>query len=361
MTKTIYDVAKRAGVGIGTVSRAINNSPQIRPETKKRVLDAVQTIGYVPHTMARRLARRRTNILAAIMPFNSGHFYQELLRGMQQRLSTYNYDLILYYAEDPAKKNIFLSGILQERRCDGVLIVSMDIEPKHIEEFNSANLPLILVDRAQEGVDSIQVENREGAFIATKFLIDIGHRSIGIITGHSKSTPAIQRVMGFKKALSESKLPFQASLLVSADMIGGDTEFHQNDGFNEAVGFAATTRLLNQTEGQLTAIFASADIQAVGAIKAVEKAGLKVPDDISIIGFDDIELAAYLSITTMQQPMFEIGRQSVDLAMSKIEKKVSTIQQIKLTTKLIERGTTRFTAPPQIPAQKKRVKCLAPA
>jgi DNA-binding LacI/PurR family transcriptional regulator len=340
MAVTIYDVAKEAGVGIGTVSRAINNSSRIRPETKQRVLEVVQRLGYSPHAMAQRLARRRTGILAAIMPFYTGHFYQELLRGIQRTLFRHEYDLIIYHAESTNNIEAFLDNCLQEKRCDGVLVISMDIPEAYVEKFANSKLPIVLVDRANEDLDSIQVENEEGALIATKHLLSLGHLRIAMISGHEEAEPAKQRRIGYEKALKKAGLAFNPGFHVSADMLNNNDEICLNDGFNETVGYAAMERLLKMGEDRPTAVFASADIQAVGAIRAAEAAGLRVPEDIAIIGFDGIELAAYLSLTTMQQPMYEMGRLAIVRIMHKIESKDTDVKHIRLSTQLIERGTT---------------------
>lgn len=346
MAKTIYDVAKKAGVGIGTVSRAINNSPQIKPATKQKVLDAIQTLGYSPHSMAQRLAKRRTGIMATIMPFHTGHFYQALLRGIQQNLQKHSYDLLVQYVDKTNTQNRFLDSVLQEKRCDGVLMISMKVGDSYVKKFANTKLPLVLVDRAHSAVDSIHVENKKGAFQAVNYLVALGHRRIGMISGHRDNPPANRRSAGYNSALKKAGIEYRTEHDISADELSDDEKYHFNDGFNEDVGFVAMHKFLSMGENRPTAVFASADIQAIGAIKAAQAAGARIPDDISIIGFDDIELASYLSLTTMQQPMYEMGLLAVDLIMNKIEKKTTEIEQIKLSTKLVERGTT---APPKAP------------
>lgn len=344
MAVTIYDVARKAGVGIGTVSRAINNSPQIKPETKERILAAIEELGYSPHTMAQRLARRHTGILAAVMPFYTGHFYQELLRGIQRSLSKYEYDLIIYFVDRQNKLNVYLDRTLKEKRCDGVLVISMDVPVEYIQRFAAAKLPLIVLDRWQSGVDCVHVENEEGAYQATRYLISLGHRRIAMISGNQESKPTRQRRRGYERALRSAHIAVDEGLFISADMVAGEDSVLLNDGFNAEAGRKAMERLLRLQDGAPTAIFASSDILAVGAMKAAQEAGCRIPEDVQIIGFDDIELAGYLSLTTMKQPMHEMGKLAIERIMEKIETKSDEIKQICLKTELVERTTARRTA-----------------
>ena len=340
MAVTIYDVAKLAKVGIGTVSRAINNSPQIRPQTKKIVLNAIKELGYTPHAIAQGLARKKTGILAAIMPFYTGHFYHELLRGIMKSLGKNEYDLILYYVDRLEMKNNFLNRTIQERRCDGVLTFSMEISDEYADKFIHAKVPLIIVDRAHEKVDCIQVKNREGAYIATKHVIDLNHKNIVMISGHKDSAPGKERYNGFVRAMKNAGLPVDAHSFISADKLDQPELVQQNDGFNQQTGEAAMHEIMKIQYNKPTAIFAGSDILAIGAMKAAREAGKSIPHDYSIIGFDDIELASYLSLTTMQQPMYEIGQMAVERMMEKIDNKESPVRLVNLSPKLVQRATT---------------------
>ncbi len=340
MAVTIYDVAKKAGVGIGTVSRAINDSPQIRPETKQRVMDAIRELGYSPHSMAKRLARRKIGILAAIMPFYTGHFYQELLRGIQKSLAQFEYDLLVYYVDKADKLTAFLDRTLKEKRCDGVMVISMDVPEDYVEKFTNARLPVVVVDRAHKKLDSVQVQNEDGAYMATHYLIQLGHRRIAMIAGNRWSLPARQRHQGYLRALQEVGIPAKPDYYVTADGLSRDAAVQANDGFNEIAGKLAMEHLLAMPAERPTAIFAASDILAIGAIQAIRQAGLSVPEDMAVIGFDDIELAKYLSLTTVQQPMFEMGRLAVETVMEKIEGRMEEVKHILLSTRLVERGST---------------------
>ena len=312
MSVTIYDVARRAGVGIGTVSRAINDSDLIAPQTKERVLAVARELGYRPHASARGLARKKTNTIGVIVPFFTGYFFVELLRGIQQAVSEYQYDLILYSVDEINKKDTFLGKTLEQRKVDGVLLISLEISDTDAQKFLQSQLPIVLVDSYHPKLDSITVENRQGAYVATQHLIRLGHKKIGMIDGHLKSSPARVRLEGYKGALEDYHIEFNEEYLIVSDFISGE------DGFNQEAGYEAMSRLLNSDNDYPTGLFISSDIQAVGAMKAVREKGLSIPDDIAIVGFDDIELAQYVGLTTMRQPMFEMGKLAVDRLFNRI-------------------------------------------
>lgn len=328
MPITIYDVAKRAGVGIGTVSRVLNNSPQISPKTREKVLKVIKDLKYQPHAMAQGLARKRTNSLACIVPSFTGYFYLELINGIQQALSRHGFDLILYSVGKMEKEKDLLKRTLRERKVDGVLLASMPISDDYAKKFTQARFPIVLVDSFHDDLDSITIENREGAFIATKHLIDLGHTRIGMINGSLNSIPAKIRLEGFKAALAENSIPFE-NTLVRTVQPSDDKELNHNHGFNKKAGYEAMISLLNLQESRPTAVFISSDIQAAGALKAIREQHLLVPDDIAIIGFDGIELSEYLGLTTMKQPMFEMGVIAVDRLIEKILNPESCENKIK--------------------------------
>lgn len=338
MSVTIYDVARKAGVGIGTVSRVINNSPQISPSTREKVLKVIKELKYQPSAMAQGLARKRTNIIACIVPFFTGYFYFELLNGVQQALSNYGYDLILYSIDKLEKKEEILKRTIRERKVDGVLLISMPIPDKLVFKFRESKLPIVLVDSYHDALDSIIIENKEGAFIATEYLINLGHKRIGMINGCLSSVPAINRLEGFKAALDKYKIVYNDTLIINVGL-NGDPEVLHNDGFNKKAGYKAMTQLLALNENRPTAVFISSDIQATGAIKAIQERGLKIPTDITIVGFDDIELSEYLGLTTVHQPMYEMGKLAVERLMAKITGKDSDNFKTVFSTKLVIRET----------------------
>jgi DNA-binding LacI/PurR family transcriptional regulator len=323
-------------VGIGTVSRVLNQSQRLAPETRARVLQAISDLNYQPHAFAQGLARKKTFAIAAIVPFFTGYFYVEILKGIQHAVSKHKYDLVLYSVDDLKNTDAYIRRALHERRVDGVLLISLDIPEKYSEKFQGRKLPLVLVDASHPAHDSITVNNKDGAYRAVRHLLDLGHRSIAIINGHLESVPARERLAGYQKALVEAGIRLEKNMMLSSDELEGDTAI-LNDGFNKEAGYLAMHRLLKRESVPPTAVFMASDIQAVGAIKALREAGLHIPDDIAIVGFDDIELAEYIGLTTVKQPMFKMGQQAVELLLKLIDYPDAEHSHLRIETELVIR------------------------
>lgn len=317
MAITIYDVAKKAGVGIGTVSRALNNSDKILPETKARILRIAKELNYKPHALAQSLARRKTGTVAVIVPFFLTYFFVEVLKGIQKELTKHKYDLILYSVDHRKRINNFLDRTLEEKRVDGVIFCSMSMPDEYAQKFMQSPMPIVLVDSVHQQLDSIVVENEAGAYRATCQLIKSGHKKIGIINGHMASGPAKMRYKGFRRALEDNGIEVNKNFIIFSEI---PDESH---GFNREVGFNGMMRLLENCSELPTAIFAASDIQAIGAIQALEKQHLKVPRDMALVGFDDIEFAELFDLTTMRQPMLEMGQLGVKRLMRRINGQVN--------------------------------------
>jgi len=312
MAVTIYDIAEKAGVGIATVSRVINNSPHISVQTKEKVQNVISELGYRPYTMARGLARKKTYTFAVIVPTFTSYFFMEVLRGVQREVTREHYDMILYSVDHKEKTDLFLSKVLQEKRVDGVLLISLQISELQANKFIRSQFPIVLVDSEHPSLDSITVKNREGAFTATEHLISLGHMRIGMIDAQLKSSPAQIRLHGYKDALKKNDIAFNEKFLMISDQVAGQ------HGFNRESGYSAMKNLLQLGSERPTAVITSSDIQAAGAVQAIQEEGLHIPDDISIIGFDDIEIAEYLELTTMRQPMFQLGQLGVSRLLERI-------------------------------------------
>ena len=317
MGVTIYDVAKKAKVGIGTVSRVINDSPHISPKTKDKVLKVIRELKYQPHAMAQGLASKRSNSIACIVPDFTSYFFVELLRGIQQEISKHGYDLMLYCVDELDKKEIFLRRALREKKVDGVLVLSIPMEEKDIERFLQSKVPIVLVDSYHPKVDSITVENEKGAYIGTSHLIEMGHKKVAIITGEQDSFPVKQRISGYKKKKKKYNIPFNEKYLITADSFD-KPDLLLNHGFNKIAGYISMQKMLKLGDQRPTAAFVASDIQAIGALRAISEHGLTIPDDMAIVGFDDIELSEWVELTTMSQPKCEIGRIAVNQIIDKI-------------------------------------------
>ena len=312
---TIYDIAKAAHVGIGTVSRVLNNHPNVSLSTRTRVLTIANRLNWQPHPYARGLARQKTNSILAVVPFFSTYFFVEVLRGVQSKLGEMEYDLILYGINDPHHVDEMLKKNSLRMRVDGVLFLSMAIPDKFVEQYSRLKIPVVLVDTKQKDLDSVYVENVKGAHTAAEHLISLGHKRIAMLNASMRSQPAQERLEGFKQAMNDAGIEIDPRLTVSSTST-------VLDGFTRETGYELMKQLLSLGPQKPTAVLVSSDIQASGALWAIEESGLRCPEDVAIVGFDDIELASHLRLTTMRQPMFDMGV----LAARKIEERINGSQ-----------------------------------
>lgn len=299
-------------MGIGTVSRVLNNHPNVSLSTRTRVLTVANRLNWQPHPYARGLARQKTNSILAVVPFYSTYFFVELLRGVQSKMGELEHDLILYGINDPHHVEELLRKDSLRMRVDGVLFMSMALPDKLVEQYERLKVPVVLVDTKRKGLDSVYVENVKGAHTAANHLISLGHKRIGMLNASLRSQPVRERVAGFKDAMKVAGIEVDPKLMVASTST-------VLDGFTRESGYELMKELLGLGTDRPTAVLVSSDIQAAGALWAAEEAGLRCPEDIAIVGFDDIELAAHLRLTTMRQPMFEMGV----LAARKLEERIN--------------------------------------
>ncbi len=297
---TIYDIAREAGVGIGTISRVLNNHPSVTPETRSKVIEVAKRLSYQPHTYARRLARQHSETISAVIPFFTNYFFMEVLRGVQDKVAELGYDLVLYGVDRAEQVESYTAKALQRGKVDGILFFSMKIPDKVRLRLKESNLPVGLVDTLSPDFDSISVANAEGAYTATTHLIELGHTTIGMVNAQPASTPAVERLEGYRRALQSQGIAFSESLVRSGKNM-------KQDGFNRDSGYEAMLEFVKMGSEMPKAFFVSSDIQALGAIAALNENGLRVPEDVALVGFDDIELARHMKLTTMRQPMFQMG------------------------------------------------------
>lgn len=335
MPVTIYDIAKKASVGVGTVSRVLNNHPNVSSKTRERVLKVAHELNYQPHAFAQGLARKKTNTIAAIIPFFTNYFFLEVLQGIQDKMLTLGYDMMLYglNENDPEQIENYLLRATQKGRADGVMLFSLRLPETLGEKYKHINQPMVLVDCYHPDFDSITVDNKAGAYAATKHLIDVGHTRIGMINANPISPPAQHRFAGYKTALLENGLPYNDKLCKSSKIM-------KYDGFSREAGYVSMIEMLDLPAGERpTAIFVSSDVQAMGALSAMKDHNLKAPDDIAIVGYDDIEIAQHIGLTTVGQPMYEMGVLSVGRMLDRLANRNGSVTHTSFTPKLIIRET----------------------
>lgn len=332
MAVTIYDIAREAKVGIGTVSRVLNNSPKVTDGTREKVLSVAKKLNYQPHAFAQALARKRSNTLSAIIPFFTNYFFIEVLQGAQETLVSLGYDLIIHGVNSREQMEEYLSKSLKKGRVDGTLIFSLELSDSVAKEFLEKNIPLVLVDTQHPKFTSISVDNFEGVRIATEHLINLGHKKIGMITANLKSVPAKERLIGFKQVMQKNNLSINDRFILSSSQT-------KNDGFSREAGYESMKQMLQQNSELPTAIFVSSDIQAIGVLAALREHNISVPHDIALVSFDDIELSKYFGLTTMRQPMYKMGELAVHKAIQLIENPGTVLSSETFTPSLIVRGT----------------------
>lgn len=295
---TIYDVAKKAGVGVGTVSRVLNANAHVSPQTRERVLLAMQELDYQPHAVARSLATSRTNSIGVLVPFFTRHFFIEVLRGIQDVAHRTDQGIFLYNVQKHQQKETYLARIPVERRVDGLIVITLRIRDQHAAKFLKGKLPVILVDSYHPTLPSLVVDNAYGAKIATEHLLSLGHKKIAFINGLMRYHASRARKDGFAEAFTLAGLTPDSNLIV-------ETEFDRPGGEQ---GMAS----LWEGGARPTAVFAASDLQAIGAIEFLKSKGVRVPEDVAVVGYDDIEMAELLGLTTIRQPMYTMGAEAAE-------------------------------------------------
>lgn len=295
---TIRDVAKRAGVGVGTVSRVLNDSPDVSRETRTKVLTAINQLGYRPSSVARSLSKgERSLAVGIIVPFFTRPAFVGRLQGIEAVLAQSQYDLILYNVETQKKCDALFLKIPNERRVDGLISISLLPSKKSLELFRNANMPVVLVDAAHPELFSIEIDDIDGGRQVTQHLVDLGHRDIAFISdqldSYFGSRASKKRFIGYQSVIEENGLPFKP-------------EYHRQGEYSRSAAYNLTQGLL-MLDAPPTAIFATSDTLALGVIEAIRQSGLKVPEDISVVGYDDIEVAATVRLTTIHQPLYQSG------------------------------------------------------
>jgi DNA-binding LacI/PurR family transcriptional regulator len=327
---TIADVAKRAGVGLGTVSRVLNGSPQVRDATRARVLEAIEILEYRPNPMARGLSRGRCQTLGVVVPFFTHASAVERLRGVVAALDESRYDLVLFNVESTVHRDQHLASITGRDRADGLLVMSLPIPPRDLERLTGAGVPVVLVDARGKGVASVVSDDVAGGRLATEHLIGLGHTSIAFIGDDPANsfgfTSSAQREHGYAAALADAGLEFRPALV-------------RHGAHDREVARRLATDLLAQPD-RPTAVFTSSDVQALGVLAAAADLGISVPDDLSVLGFDDIELAAYVGLTTVHQPLFDSGFLGAQLLLGAVAGEVPPAVEHSLPLALVERRTT---------------------
>ena len=332
MGVTIYDIARSANVSIATVSRVFNDSPRVSSNTRQRVLEIARGLNYQPHVSAQSLARQNTHLITAVIPVVANYFYMEIIRGMQDALSETDYDLIVYAAPKPEVAGSQLERAAQKGRSEGLLIVSTPISEGRAKRLRSSKRPIVLVDALHPDFDSISVDNRKGGYMATRHLIEQGYERIGHITINPEPPPAAERRRGYEEALKEAGRKVVRSLIAASEK--------QPFGFVEESGYEAMLTLLSR-KPQPDAVFVASDVQSLGALRALREHGLRCPDDIAIVGFDDMQVSQYVGLSTLRQPTYEMGKLAVQKLLQRIKHPDHPTTNTVFSPSLVVRATSK--------------------
>jgi LacI family transcriptional regulator len=311
---TIQDIANQAGVSKATVSRVLNHKPDVDPETRQRILSIIDEQGFVPSIVASGLAGGRSRLIGVLVPALNWPLIPELMRGVAEIIENTAYELVLYSVNDSnheKDRSDIIDHILSTRLVAGLLAIYPGQSVQHLKSLHKQGMPVVMLDDQgvpPEELPWVGADQRQGAYEATRHLLQQGHRRIAHIQGPLKYQVSLDRYQGYCQALAEAGLQPDAALIVQGD-------------FQPPSGKEAVNYLLNGERERPTAIFAASDLMAFGAITAIEQHGLRIPEDIAVVGFDDIIAATHIrpALTTVRQPLYEMGQCAIELLLRVLE------------------------------------------
>lgn len=305
----IKDVAEKAGVSITTVSHVINETRYVSDDLKARVYGAMEALNYRPNTLARSLRSGRTRTIGLVIPDISNLFFAEISRKIEDKGFEYGYSVILCNTDDDREKEKRYIDVLLEKQVDGIIFISAGAAKENIFKPMDVDIPIVVADRDIPSLtsDIVLIDNHKGGYDATRYLISLNHKRIACIAGPSLATPSALRVEGYKRALEDAGIPIDEALI------------HQGD-FRYESGETCMGELLKNPDPP-TAVFVCNDMMALGAIRAIQVSGKRIPEHISLVGFDNIPLSrtVYPALTTMAQPIGEMAKMAVDLLIERIQ------------------------------------------
>ncbi|MDX1420463.1 MAG: LacI family DNA-binding transcriptional regulator [Rubricoccaceae bacterium] len=332
MSATIYDLAERAGVSIATVSRVFSGRGKVSDQTRKRVFAAAEELGYEPNVAARNLARKSTQLVSVVVPMLTSYFFMEVIRGIQDRLVQDDYDILVFAAHALERIDGQLERALLKGRADGLLLCSTPLTAERAEGLAGARNPVVLADAHHAAFDSVSVDSREGGYAATRHLLAQGYERIAHIAPIAVSVPGEARRAGYEAALRDAGRDADPDYVVTADP---DAERH---GYTIEAGYEAMQALLALPTPP-DAVFAASDMQALGALQAIREAGLRAPDDVALVGFDDIQTSGYAGLSTLRQPMYEMGHVAADKLLQRIGTASRPVSHTTFSAQLVVRDT----------------------
>lgn len=327
---TIYDIAKKANVSISTVSRVFNGNELVSKKTRKKVQKVIEEMNYIPNAIARSLVCQTSKTIGLIVSDISNPFFTDVIDGIDSILSSEGFTAFMCDTRySPEKENKYICQML-EKRVDGIIIFSAYASDTNLITKTKNIIPLVSVQSTFSEADCINTTDDKGAFEAVDYLIKLGHSKIAFLVYEYNNSTISDRMKGYLKAHKENRLTVNNEYIITSK-------------FTSNGGYYMTKELLEKCP-EVTAIFAYNDVIALGAYMAINEKGMKIPDDISIVGYDDIEVASLTmpKLTTVSQPFYDIGKNAAELLLKRIkENRKSTPQTILLPTKLVIRDSAR--------------------
>ena len=329
---SLKDVAKKAGVGLGTASRVLNNNPSVSKETKELVLKAMEELNYTPNAIARSLKLNSTKTIGVIIPDITSEYYPEVVRGIEDMAKISEYNILLCNTDLCEEKEIKAIKMLLEKKVDGILFMSNTIGKELNYELKLIGVPTIFIStKDSEGTFiNVNIDNELASFEGVNYLCSLGHKKIAMLAGVFKDpNSGVPRIKGYKKALLENNIEINEDYILEGD-------------YTFKAGYLNMKKILSSNE-RPTAVFAASDTMALGAAKAILESGYKIPEDISLLGFDGIELGEYFypPLTTISQPRYEMGKVGMQILEKIINKKDIDTKSIMMKHTLIKRGSCK--------------------
>lgn len=331
MRPTIYDIAKRAGVSTATVSKVFNNSGRISEKTRKKVIEIGQELNYQPSVLASALTGKKTFTIGLLIPDVVNPFFAELARSVEDRAHELGFNLVICNTDNHMSKEIKYVQLLRQKSVDGIIVATGVRNDEFLKELIEQHVPIALIAREMSvlAASTVLVDDFAGGYTATSHLIELGHRDIAIIAENISVSSSKERVRGYRHALEENGLLFDDQLVVLSE-------------FSVETGRKVSREILSEAR-RPTAIFACNDLLAIGAMQAAKELNIKIPDELSIVGFDNTILATITDppMTTIAQPIQAMGRQVVDLITQEINEEHEVKQRVVLLPELIVRQSTK--------------------
>ncbi len=329
---TIYDVAREANVSMATVSRVVNGNPNVKPVTRKKVLEVIERLGYRPNAVARGLASKKTTTVGVIIPDISNIFFAELARGIEDIATMYKYNIILSNSDQNIDKELHLLNTMLSKQVDGIVFMGGNITADHVEEFEKSPVPIVLAGSIEETekMPSVNIDYEAAVYDSVKELIDKGHQNIAFVVGPLHEPKNAQRKLkGYQRALEEAGIAYKEELIAEGD-------------YTYDSGVEAIEKLL-ETNVKPTAILVGADEMALGVVHGAQDKGFKIPEDIEVITSDNTRLSLMVrpQLTTIVQPLYDIGAVAMRLLTKFMNKEKVTEHTVVLPHRIEHRKSTK--------------------